>query len=86
MTWSDFLIKYLFFLSISVINELEGLSRGGKVIQPLLSSPLTPKLDIFTSSNPVRTGSHNDPNHAVKVAEASKKALLFLKSKNPAVK
>jgi len=71
--------------SIAVINELEGLSRGikpttstGIVVSPTLSQQLT------TSSS--RLGNRNDPKHAAFVAQASKDALAFLKSKNPAVK
>lgn len=75
-----------FLLLIAVINELEGLSRG---IKPLTStgivvaSALSQQLSQSISS---RIGNRNDPQHAAFVAQASKDALVFLKSKNPAVK
>ncbi|CAO1399696.1 unnamed protein product [Diamesa serratosioi] len=81
---------YQLMIPIIVINELEGLSRG---IKPLHSStmmvvhPLTQQMQhCSTQSVPFRRGDRNDPNHAAMVAEASKQALSFLKSKNPAVK
>lgn len=81
---------YFFFIIITVINELEGLSRG---IKPLHSSTmlvphtLTQQMqEHSTQSAPSRRGDRNNPQHAAMVAEASKQALSFLKSKNPAVK
>jgi hypothetical protein len=77
-----------------VINELEGLSRGYKAPpanpSSLIKNPLAPTLTIFSSSskstNNNRISTHHDPEHAVKVADASQNALSFLKSKNPAIK
>lgn len=73
-------------LLIAVINELEGLSRG---IKPLTSAGIVvaPTLNQRTSLGASsRIGNRNDPQHAAFVAQASKDALMFLKSKNPAVK
>lgn len=79
-----------YFFIITVINELEGLSRG---IKPLHSSTmlvvqsLTQQMqERATDIVPSRRGDRNNPQHAAIVAEASKQALSFLKSKNPAVK
>lgn len=69
---------------IAVINELEGLSRG---IKPSATAPIvvTSTLGQQQSVAP-RIGNRIDPQHAAFVAQASKDALVFLKSKNPAVK
>lgn len=77
-----------------MINELEGLSRGGKSNNVKLSpnTPLSPKLDIFTSPNAVKSNNNEcsgklyDAEHAIKVAEASKRALDFVRSTNSTVK
>jgi hypothetical protein len=72
---------------IAVINELEGLSRG---IKPLTSAAIvvapTSTQQLIAPSGSSRSGNRNDPKHAAFVAQASKEALAFLKSKNPAVK
>lgn len=71
---------------IAVINELEGLSRG---IKPSTSSAIvvaSPLPQRSSQAAPSRIGNRNDPQHAAFVAQASKDALTFLNSKNPAVK
>jgi hypothetical protein len=69
---------------------LEGLSRGNKPtgVQGVASAALTHSIQFpsTTSNTPSRLGNRNDPQHAAMVANASKVALTFLKSKNPAVK
>lgn len=75
---------------IAVINELEGLSRGIKPLTSntiVVSSSLSQQLNQQPSQSvSSRIGNRNDPQHAAFVAQASKDALTFLKSKNPAVK
>lgn len=75
---------------ITVISELEGLSRG---IKPLTSasgiivSGGNTATTTPTAVNSSRTiGNRSDPQHAAFVAKASKEALEFLKSTNSAVK
>lgn len=63
---------------ITVINELEGLSRG--MAKPLTSA-LCEKLE-----KPSKIGSRSDPQHAAMVTLACKNSLTFLNSKHPAVK
>lgn len=79
-----------YFVPSTVITELEGLSRGIKsspstniVVETPLSQQLAQQTSQITSSRP---GNRNDPQHAAFVAQASKDALAFLKSKNPAIK
>lgn len=70
---------------ITVINELEGLSRG--MVKPTTSTStvvLCEKLENPSKLN--KSGSRRDPQHAAMVTQASKSALAFLKSKQPAVK
>lgn len=76
---------------ITVINELEGLSRG--IVKPLTSSvvmtsALCEKLDknSMHNNNNIKSGSRSDPHHVAMVTQACKNALTFLKLKNPAVK
>ncbi|GAB0093491.1 hypothetical protein DMENIID0001_086370 [Sergentomyia squamirostris] len=91
---------YQLMVPLVVLNELEGLSRGLKGSAPSKSSgsniqsgnnlltvntPLAPTLTIFPSTA-VSVSSKSDPKHVAMVAEASKNALMFLKSKNPSVK
>lgn len=78
------------FVPSTVITELEGLSRGIRsspstniVVETPLSHQLAQQTSQITSSRP---GNRNDPQHAAFVAQASKDALAFLKSKNPAIK
>ncbi|XP_059614016.1 telomerase-binding protein EST1A isoform X2 [Phlebotomus argentipes] len=90
---------YQLMVPLVVLNELEGLSRGlkgsaaaksGSNIQSgnnllTVNTPLAPTLTIFPSTS-VSVSGKSDPKHVAMVAEASKNALMFLKSKNPAVK
>ncbi|XP_055709469.1 telomerase-binding protein EST1A isoform X2 [Phlebotomus papatasi] len=90
---------YQLMVPLVVLNELEGLSRGlkGSAVTKSASNiqsgnnlltvntPLAPTLTIFPSTS-VSVSSKSDPKHVAMVAEASKNALMFLKSKNPAVK
>lgn len=70
---------------ITVINELEGLSRGMmKQISSTSSIVMAPALCEKLEKQ--KLGSRNDPQHAAMVTQACKSALAFLKSKNPAVK
>jgi hypothetical protein len=72
-----------------VINELEGLSRGGKLLAQTnsLTATLATGLALFPEKNNVPfLGRHQDPEHAARVAEWSKAALQFLKSKHLSVK
>lgn len=75
-------------LLLTVINELEGLSRGIKQTSP--ANVATKTLQLFPAETVIpstsRVGNRSDPQHAAMVANASKSALLFLKSKSPAVK
>ncbi|CRK96809.1 CLUMA_CG010028, isoform B [Clunio marinus] len=77
---------YQLMIPITVINELEGLSRGIKPLTPtaIVVSSLSQHSTPSVASS--RIGNRNDPQHAAFVAKASKDALTFLKSKNPAVK
>ena len=53
----------------------------------LVAQSLTQQMQEHTTQSvPSRRGDRNNPQHAAIVAEASKQALSFLKSKNPAVK
>lgn len=84
-----------FFL---VINELEGLSKGLKPsqINQIASNQITsigvvPISATLVSDSSKNTSNTNvsrstDKEHALKVAEASKAAMEYLKSKPPAVK
>ncbi|XP_055683331.1 telomerase-binding protein EST1A isoform X2 [Lutzomyia longipalpis] len=90
---------YQLMVPLVVLNELEGLSRGlkGSIATKSTSNiqsgnnlltvntPLAPTLTIFPSTS-MSVSSKSDPKHVAMVAEASKNALMFLKSKNPAVK
>jgi hypothetical protein len=74
---------------ITVINELEGLSRG--MVKPTTSTStvvmapaLCEKLENPSKLN--KSGSRSDPQHAAMVTQACKNALAILKSKHPAVK
>lgn len=71
---------------ITVVNELEGLSRGSKLLKSaeLAVASLSSQHQKLTSSSLI--GSRDDPKHSAFVAQASKNALCFLQSKNPAVK
>lgn len=89
--WSNYNVVFKSVL-ITVINELEGLSRGG-IVKPLTSSSvvmasaLCEKLDKSSMhNNNIKLGSRSDPQHVAMVTQACKNALTFLKSKNPAVK
>lgn len=68
---------------ITVINELEGLSRG---IKPLTSTGIVVAPHHSSQADSSRIGNRNNPEHAAFVAKASKEALIFLKSKNAATK
>lgn len=85
---------FLFFLTkfikFSVINELEGLSKGLKPTQALSTSENT-----FTALGVVPISAtlvsqacarQHDSRHAQMVADASKEALAYLKTKPTAVK
>ena len=76
------LISSFFPFVIAVINELEGLSRGIK----LLASAGIVVAQQSSQTTSSHHGNRNDPKHAAFVAKASKEALVFLKSKNPATK
>lgn len=88
---SDFTMSSLFPLRlITVISELEGLSRGIKPLTSasgiIVSGGNTP-MTTQTAVNSSRTiGNRSDPQHAAFVAKASKEALEFLKSTNSSVK
>lgn len=70
---------------ITVINELEGLSRGMmKQITSTSSIVMAPAL--CEKLDKQKSGSRDDPQHAAMVTQACKSALAFLKSKHPAVK
>lgn len=92
---------YQLMVPIVVINELEGLSKGIKPVVSnsttgIITSKLTSSVSVFPSKQPgaaAGTGSSTfsvdrrfDPEHAEKVADASKKALHFIKQKNPALR
>lgn len=85
--------RILFFfipVLITVISELEGLSKGS--VKPMASTAsivvapaLCEKLEKH-SLHSNKSGSRNDPQHAAMVTLACKNALAFLNSKNPAVR
>lgn len=68
---------------IAVINELEGLCRG---VKPLAFTGIDVSPVQRSSTLNSRVGGSNSPNHAAVVAQASKDALIFIKSKTAAVK
>jgi len=79
--------SFSFLDLIAVINELEGLSRGIKPMNSIVVAPAQLNQKQQHNNNvSLRAGDRNDPKHAAMVAEASKQALSFLKSKVPAVK
>lgn len=83
---SDFTISFLLPL-ITVISELEGLSRGIKPLTSTSGIVVSGSTTAPTTVNSSRTiGNRTDPQHAAFVAKASKEALEFLKSMHPAVK
>lgn len=77
-------------LKFTVINELEGLSKGLKLSNdaPFSSNSFTQVgvVPIMTSIAINSVNKRNDTEHALKVAEASKTALTYLKTKPVAVK
>ncbi|XP_053691492.1 telomerase-binding protein EST1A [Sabethes cyaneus] len=82
---------YQLMVPLVVINELEGLSKGTKptAATAAISSKLAGSLSVFPPKPPAASSGLDrrfDPQHAEKVAEASRAALKFLKSKNPALK
>ncbi|XP_055539477.1 uncharacterized protein LOC129726593 isoform X2 [Wyeomyia smithii] len=79
---------YQLMVPLVVINELEGLSKGTKptAATAAISSKLAGSLSVFPAKPTAGLDRRFDPQHAEKVAEASRAALKFLKSKNPALK
>jgi hypothetical protein len=72
---------------ITVVNELEGLSRGmASTSMTVLMAPVLIEKMEKNSSKLSKSGSRNDPKHVAMVTQACKNALTFLNSKNPAVK
>uniref|UniRef100_A0A182QUX2 PIN domain-containing protein n=1 Tax=Anopheles farauti TaxID=69004 RepID=A0A182QUX2_9DIPT len=75
---------YQLMVPIIVINELEGLSKGIRHQSPKHQPTTTVSIAEATlQANPIDSAGFQ---HAAKVADASKKALQFIKSRNPAVK
>uniref|UniRef100_A0A336N3P0 CSON005905 protein n=2 Tax=Culicoides sonorensis TaxID=179676 RepID=A0A336N3P0_CULSO len=89
---------YQLMVPLVVINELEGLSKG---LKPSQLNQITPSNQITSigvvpisatiindnkKSNTSSSNSRTDKEHALKVAEASKAAMEYLKTKPPAVK
>lgn len=77
--------KQISFNFFSVINELEGLSKG---IRPTPVLPITPvgTVPIGPALVTATKEAEHYKEHVLKVSEASKTALNYLKSKTPAVK
>lgn len=84
---------YQLMVPIVVINELEGLAKGIKPTanaSGLIASKLAAGISVQPAATPTPSSRMSvdrrfDPQHAEKVAEASKQALLFIKQKHPAL-
>ncbi|XP_052562573.1 telomerase-binding protein EST1A isoform X3 [Culex pipiens pallens] len=85
---------YQLMVPIVVINELEGLAKGIKPAvnaSGIIASKLAAGISVQPTPAPAPSSSRIsvdrrfDPQHAEKVAEASKQALHFIKQKHPAL-
>jgi protein SMG6 len=76
---------YQLMVPLVVLNELEGLSRGGRNVSKTKSFPQQSgqTIDLLSHSPTHKTAAdESELQHAIKVARISKEALTFLKSIN----
>lgn len=80
---------YQLMVPLVVVNELEGLSRGGRNVSKTKSfgQQSGQAIDLLSHSPTHKNAAdESEIQHAIKVASISKEALIFLKSKNTTIK